>query len=171
MYCFLNFSWVSSSVTIWNGIVLFSKKKINIKKVIRYSYFAVTFYSVFWVIKYTNHNARQRNAVFIIWWTSAIEDDKLLLWHNSEIQKPHHHSKGQLTFSLGCGATGGLARGKAMLGAWGVGIRWPSFVGVSTSSEIRCFGASVTHVLPGSQTAEGKKILQGDTIQIRLNKF
>ena len=128
----------------------------------------MTFYLVFWVIKYRNNNRVQRNAVFNIRRTLDIDINKFWMQHKSNIQKPYHQTKDKRTFSLGCGATGGLARGKAILGAWGVGIRWLSFIGVSSSSEIGCFGASVTHMFSGSQTAEGNKMLQCDIIQIRL---
>lgn len=118
-------------------------------------------------MKYTNNNTMQK-TVFNIWWSLDIDINKFLIQPNSNMQKPYHHIKDQQTFSLGCGATGGLASGKAILGAWGVGIRWLSFMGVSSSSEIGCLGASVTRMSPGSQTAEDNKMLQCDRIQIRL---
>lgn len=69
-------------------------------------------------------------------------------------QNTNHHKYYFIwqTFSLGSGATGGLARGKAMLGACGVGIKL-SLVGVSGDLHMGFFRPSITSPSPASGTA------------------
>lgn len=70
----------------------------------------------------------------------------------SESTCPYKHFFIRQTFSLGWGATAGLARGKAMLGACGVGIRL-SLMGVSGSLCTGFFTPSIKSPSSPSGTA------------------